>query len=169
MSWSDRRRLLRGLGAAGLIAPLAACFRPLLAEQSKASDLRGRISLPRIDNRLGYYLYQSLEDRLGEPGVTDYTLTVGVRTVSRGFAVAQDNSVTRRSVTATATWSLYANGQPDPVITSRAVSQSGYNSTDSLYATRQAELDIERRLAEDLGERISREVFARATRLEDPS
>ncbi|MEM6932332.1 MAG: LPS assembly lipoprotein LptE [Pseudomonadota bacterium] len=169
MSWFDRRRILRTLGAAGLVSPLAACFRPMLAEQSTAFKLRGRIALPQIDNRLGYHLYQSLESRLGKPGVTDYALTVGVRTTSRGFAVAQDNSVTRISVTARANWALYAEGVAEPVLSNVAISESGYNSTDSLFATRQAELDIERRLAEDLGERISRAILARADQLEQPS
>ena len=169
MSWSDRRQALRGLATTVLLAPLSACFRPMLAEQSTASKLRGRIALPQIDDRLGYHLYQSLESRLGKPGITDYALTVGIKTTSRGFAVAQDNSVTRISVTARANWALYADGVAEPILSNIAISESGYNSTDSLFATRQAELDIERRLANDLGERISRAILARADQLEQPS
>jgi hypothetical protein len=49
------------------------------------------------------------------------------------------------------------------VLHGRTLSQSGYNSTASLFATRQARLDIERRLARDLGERIARSLLARAS------
>lgn len=170
MSLSDRRRLLRGLLAgAGLIGLLGGCFRPMLAENTKASSIRGRIALPDPDDRLGYHLYQSLEARLGRPGTTDFTLTVGVRTRSRGFAVAQDDSVTRISVRATASWALFADGKAQPVLKSRAVTESGYNATDSLFATRQAEIDVERRLARDLGERISRVILANAQALTEVS
>jgi len=70
--------------------------------------------------------------------------------------------VTRISLTATADWALYAAASTNPVLKDRTVSQSGYNSTASLYATRAAKLDIERRLARDLGERIARSILARA-------
>ena len=70
--------------------------------------------------------------------------------------------MTRISLTATADWALYPEGAAGPVLQGRAVSQSGYNSTASLFATRAAKLDIERRLARDLGERISRSLLARA-------
>lgn len=166
MSLSDRRQLLRGLLAgAGLTGLLGGCFRPVLAENSKGASIRGRIALPQVDDRLGYHLYQSLESRLGRPGTTDFTLTIGVSTRSRGFAIAQDDSVTRISVTATANWALYEDGKADPVIVSKSISESGYNATDSLFATRQAEIDIERRLARDLGERISRAILAKAPTL----
>ena len=53
-------------------------------------------------------------------------------------------------------------GGSEPVLRDRSVSQSGYNSTASLFATRAAKLDIESRLARDLGERIARSLLARA-------
>jgi hypothetical protein len=165
-----RRRALL-LVAGGLAAtPLAACFRPMLAEGGHSSELIGQIELPAFDDRFGYYLSDSLRDRLGRPEVAVYRLDIKTRLHKDNLAIAQDNAVTRISLTASADWALYrlsdeasgADGKPIPALTGRTVSQSGYNSTASLYATRAAKLDIERRLARDLGERIARSLFARA-------
>lgn len=157
MSWS--RRAFVGLAA----LPLAACFRPLLAENTAAAGLRGKVALPEIDGRFSYFLVQSLEDRLGKPSAPEFVLQVTSNVTQRGLAVAQDNSVTRITLTAVADWKLLRDGKPVLVDTVR--SQSGYNATSSLFATRQIRQDIERRLARDLGERISRVVLARAERL----
>ena len=168
MSWSDRRQLLANLGGAWLLGGvLAGCFRPMLAEDGPSTALVGRIRLPEFDNRFGYYLNDSLRDRLGRTQAEDFRLEVKTGIRRSNLAIAQDNSVTRISLTAVADWALYPAGgsapaPQEPVLQGRAVSQSGYNSTASLFATRAAKLDIERRLARDLGERIARSLLARA-------
>ena len=139
----------------------------MLAEDGPSVALIGRVSLPKFDDRFGYYLNESLRGRLGRPQAEDFRLEVKTRLESDDLAIAQDNAVTRISLTAIADWALYPAKEtnpvrPGPVIEGRAVSQSGYNSTTSLFATRAAKLDIERRLARDLGERIARSVLARA-------
>jgi len=152
------------------MTPLAGCFRPMLAEGGPSSSLIGQVELPAFDDRFGYYLNDSLSDRLGRTQAAAYRLELKTRLRKDNLAIAQDNAVTRISLTASAYWALYrvgagaaaAGGEPAPVLTGHTVSQSGYNSTDSLYATRAAKLDIERRLARDLGERIARALFARA-------
>jgi hypothetical protein len=73
--------------------------------------------------------------------------------------------VTRISLTATADWALYRIGEAAPIIKDRTVSQSSYNSTASMFATRETKLDVERRIARDLGERIARTIQARAGQL----
>ncbi|MEO0995156.1 MAG: LPS assembly lipoprotein LptE [Pseudomonadota bacterium] len=144
--------------------PLAGCFRPMLAEGDSASEMRGRIALPPVDGRLGFHMTQRLEERLGRPSTPDHRLEVKVVTTDRGLAIAQDNSVTRRRVTATATWRLIGPTEDGrgPVLSGREVSRSGYNATTSLYASRVAARTVERRLAQDLAERISRDILARS-------
>ena len=156
MSWS--RRGLLGLA----ILPLAGCFRPMLAEDAPAAGLLGKVELPEIQGRFGYFLVKSLEDRLGRPNGPEYRLSVETDISERGLAVAQDNSVTRVTLVAEAKWKLWREGQNQPVLSDIAVTQSGYGATSSLYATRQTRRDIERRLARDLGERIARAVLAQA-------
>ncbi len=163
MSWSDRRKVLAHLGGVLLLGGLGGgCFRPMLAEDSPSTALIGRIRLPEFDDRFGFYLNASLRDRLGRAQTADFRLEVKTRIERGDLAITQDSAVTRISLTAIADWALYPAGGSEPVLTDRAVSQSGYNSTASLFATRAARLDIERRLARDLGERIARSLLARA-------
>lgn len=163
MSLSDRRALLRGLGAGfGAVLLLPGCLRPMLAEGGAATALRGRIDLPSINGRVGYHLYKRLEDRLGTPVRPDYRLDVALTFRDRGLAISQDDAVTRITMTAEADWALYAKGTTEPLLRDRAMTQSGYNATGSLFAARQTRRDIERRLARDLGDRISRVLLARA-------
>ena len=157
MSWS-RRALLTG--ALPLLA--AGCFRPMLAEDSGTAELRGRIALPAVDGALGYHLVRRLEERLGRPADPEFRLTVAVATRDRGLAITQDNSVTRRRISATADWRLIRTGAAEPVLSGSEVTRSGYNATASLYATRTAARVAEERLAQDLAERISRSILARA-------
>ncbi len=163
MSSFDRRKVLLGLTAMPLA--LAGCFRPMLAENSAGSDIRHRIAMPEVDGRFEYFLVESLEDRLGKSSEPEFALRVRTNVTERGFGVAQDNAITRITLLATANWSLWRPGANEPLLRDKAVSQSGFNATTSLCATRQTRLDIERRLARDLGERIARVILARANRL----
>ena len=157
---SDRRKALSILLAAGLTQ--AACLRPMLAENRGAISLRHRIALPPVDDRFGYYLNRSLAERFGKPRQTDYRLDVNTTISERGIAITQDDSVTRVTLSVTATWSLWQEGAAEPVLADRVSAQSGYNAATSLFATRQTRRDIERRLARDIGERISRSILSRA-------
>lgn len=162
MSLFDRRALLAGCG----VLALSGCLRPMLASDESATALRNRIALPKIDDRFDYYLSRALEDRLGQPKSPDFRLDVSTNVTQEGLAIAQDNSVTRVTLLARASWSLWRTGAGEPVLSDSLTIQSGYNATTSLFATRQARLDIERRLARDLGERISRAILARSQQLQ---
>ena len=161
MSSCDRRSVVAGIG----LLALGGCFRPMLAENDAARTLRHRVALPAVDGRFDHYLVDTLEDRLGEPREPDFVLHVASELSDRGLAVTQDNAVTRITLQAEATWSLRRTGEVEPLIADTVFSQSGYNATSSLFATRQTRLEIERRLARDIGERIARAILARADEL----
>jgi LPS-assembly lipoprotein len=158
---SDRRGVLAGIG----VLALAGCFRPMLAENDAARGIRHRIALPPVERRFDHYLAETLEDRLGEPREPAFVLTVVPELTERGIAVTQDDAVTRVTLQVEAAWSLRRTGETAPLIADTAFSQSGYNATTSLFATRQTRLEIERRLARDIGERIARAILARADEL----
>ncbi len=163
MSLSDRRALLAGMTVAAF--GLSGCLRPMLAENSSARALRHRIALPKIDDRFDYHLSEALTDGLGAPENPDYQLNVSTKVSSEGLAVAQDSSITRITLLAEASWALWRTGGTSPVLSNTLEVQSGYSATTSLYATRQIRLDIERRLARELGERISRTILAQSGKL----
>jgi len=160
MSWYDRRIFLAGLGLSAMA--LSGCLRPMLAADGPAAKLRGQIALPEVSGRFSYFLDESLAARLGRPGPASYRLEITQSIESRGLAIAQDNSVTRITLLVEASWTLRRIGDGKAVLHDKVSLQSGYNATTSLYATRQTRRDIERRLARDLGERISRAILARA-------
>lgn len=170
MSWSEppvspaRRLLLRAalVASAGL---LSGCFRPMLAETAPARTLVGRFDLPEIDGRFGYHLYRSLESRLGTPADPLWRLEIETRIDEDDLAITPDNAITRKSLTARADFALVPLAGGSPVLKDTVISQSGYNSTASLYATRTVRRDTEERLARDLGERIARRVLAKAAGL----
>lgn len=162
MSWSEERRALVRFLACAPAALLAGCFRPMLAEGTPAAGLRGRIVLPEVDDRFGYHLHRSLAERLGEADNPVFRLAVKTRIEEKDMAITRDRAITRISLTAIADWALYRTGEEKPVAAGEVRSQSGYNSTASLFATRAVRRDIERRLARDLGERIARAILARA-------
>lgn len=149
-----------------MVLALSGCFRPMLAEGGDAERVRGHIDLPKMDGRFGYFLNQSLEDRLGTPVEPAYRLEVRTQLRDRNLAIAQNNDVTRKTVIAQANWRLIKLGETRAVLSDKVTVQSGFNATTSLFATRQTRLDIERRLARDIGERIARKVLARADLLQ---
>ena len=157
--WSSERRLvLAFMGSAAL----AGCFRPMLREDSAARGLRNRIALPEVDGRFGYFLHQSLQDRLGKPVAPEFRLEISTKIETQGLAVAEDDAITRLALVATGRWLLWRAGEQEPVLEGSALAQSGYSATGSLFATRIARRDVEERLARDLGERIARSIFAQA-------
>jgi hypothetical protein len=162
MSSSDRRAFI---ALAAAIAVLPGCFRPMLAEGGGAAELRGRIALPSPSDRFQFHMHDSLEERLGKPDAPDYRLEVAVALSESGLLVAQDNTITRLRMQAVADFRLYRSGYAEPVLADRIVSESGYDSTASLYSSRTTKKDIERRLARDLGERIARRIQAQAGRI----
>ncbi len=162
MSSFDRRAAIAGLG----VLLLGGCFRPMLAETAAATEICHRVALPAVDGRFGYYLVESLEDRLGAPQDPDFVLNITSTLTERGIAVTRDAAVTRITLVARATWSLWRPGAPAPLISDVAYSELGYNATSSLFGTRAARQEIERRLARDIGERIARGIMARAEELE---
>jgi hypothetical protein len=158
MSSSSRRRVIAGLG----LLALGGCFRPMLAEDDEARALRHRIAMPAVDTRFGHYLVESLEDRLGEPQDPAFALTAAPVLSEQGIVITQDDAVTRFTLRARAAWSLRRIGATEALIADVAFSQSGYDATTSLFATRQTRLAVQRRLAQDLGQRIARAIYARA-------
>lgn len=141
---------------------VSGCLRPMLAADGAAAAVHGKIAFPKMSDRFGYYLRESLAARLGETTAPAFRLDLGQKISEAGVAIARDNSATRITLLVEASWRLVRLGDGQAVLSDTLTLQSGYNATTSLFATRQTRLDIERRLARNLGERIARTIQARA-------
>lgn len=137
----------------------------MLAKDSPSGRLQGRVLLPDADDRTGFFLRQNLLQRFGEPVAAEFRLEVDTLIEERGLAIAEDNSITRISLRATAAFRLVRMANNETILEGAVASESAYNSTSALYATRQLDQDVRRRLANDLGERISRRIFGAADRI----
>lgn len=159
-----RRRALRLLAAAACGGLAGACgFRPLYGEQDGAAgSLRGEVAVSGADGRLGFHFRDRLRRRLDDPRPdAAFTLEVALSLRDEGLAITRQDDVTRISLFGEARWRL-ARGRDGAEMAAGAVtSSSGYSTLASPYATRIARRDAERRVAEDLAERV----FARLAAL----
>lgn len=167
MSLSSRRVFLATFVLVGGLS-LTGCLQPMLATNGPAGRLLGQIALPSTDDRFRFFLNDALSQRLGRAGSNPaFELNVSTTLSQQGVAIAQDNSVTRITLTGSARWDLIRRADSKIVLSDIAQTQSGYNATTSLFATRQTRLDIERRIARDLGERIARVILGRAREIKE--
>ncbi|QDL90868.1 hypothetical protein FDP22_03145 [Paroceanicella profunda] len=173
MSWSERPPLplsRRGL-LLGLLALGGCGFRPMYGEGSPARALQGRIAVGDVTrgetpDRMTYAYRDHLRRRLGAPeGAPRYRLDSRIRVTSTGLAIAEDNATTRYNLTGVATFTLTVPGTAEPVFSGTVDSYSAYSATGSVYATRIAQRDAERRIAEDLAERVITRIAAQADAL----
>ncbi|HEU0222438.1 MAG TPA: LPS assembly lipoprotein LptE [Paracoccaceae bacterium] len=166
---SERRRLLAGL--AGLLALGACGFRPLYAEGGPAARLSNRVEIGTITrgtlpDRMTFTLRDELRRRFGrDPADPAYRLDIALTVEELGLAITPDNETTRYNLTGRAAWSLVPRGAAEPALAGIAESYTAYSATATVYATRIAARDAERRLATALADRIATQIAARAGQL----
>ena len=152
---SDRRGLL----VLALAGGLAACgFTPLYAPGGPAASMAGQVVVEPLDGTAGFALYERLTGRLGPPTAATHRLVVDLTLDQSGVALTQENFTTRFDVVGTAAFRLVPlNGGP-PVVIDEVRSITGYSApiseTSAAFASRAAEIDAERRLAQTLAEQI---------------
>ncbi len=157
MWWSER--LSRRAALAALAGPLAACgFTPLYAPGAPAERMAGRVEVGLIEGQPGFLLRERLTGRLGEPVAPTHRLDVTLELASTGVALTQQNITTRFNVIGTAEYALVPLAGGPPAASGVVRSITGFSApeseTASAYASRAAEIDAERRVANDLAERI---------------
>lgn len=161
---ATRRRALRLLAAVACGALAGACgFQPLYGEQDGAAGaLRGEVAVSGADGRLGFRFRDRLRRRLDDPRPdAAFTLETALSLSDEGLAITRRDDVTRISLTGEARWRLVRGRDGVEVAAGIVTSSSGYSTLASPYATRIARRDTERRVAEDLAERV----FARLATL----
>lgn len=168
MSWSDpqdqgrRRRLVRGLLAAALLAALAACgFRPLHLPPDPGStaglELLAGTQIRPIEGRVGQQLHNLLRDRLnpsGQPVRPVYLLEIVLEKTIREQAIQTDETATRANLILRAKYLVRDAAKGSVLFRGDSVSVNGYNILINLYATRTAEDGALSRGLRDLADNI---------------
>lgn len=157
----SRRALLRGAALLGGGALVSACgFRPMHGEGSTADALNRQIRFSVPPGRLGHALRESLERRFGRAGVSaPWRLEATLDLEEEGLAITQDASITRYVLRGDSAWRVIGSDGTE-ALSGAAQSMSAYSADGSLYNSRAARRDAERRVAEDLGERIATQIAA---------
>ncbi len=157
MSSFDRRTLLLSLTA------LAGCgFTPALAPGGSAEGLRGSIAVDAPPDRQTFLLVQHLEQRLGKPNGASYRLAADLSISERGIGRDPDYNTTRRQLTGTLTYRLYAMGSETEVASGRVSNFVGYGSTGNTVVTLSAESDARGRLMVILADQLVTRLIATA-------
>jgi LPS-assembly lipoprotein len=154
-----RRALLCAVGGALLLGGCG--FRPMLGEGAGGDALDGIVAIQTPEGRNGFALREALEKRLGRAGPgAPWRLTTTLALTESGTAITADASITRYVLRGESNWALSGSGAGsgaggEAALSGQVQSMSAYSATGSLYATRTARRAAQRRVAEDLGQRIA--------------
>ena len=161
-----RRDLLRaGLALAAGAAAAGCAFEPLHRKGGPVAEVRGSVALTGVSGREGYAFRRALERRLGASGPDPaFVLDATLEFERRGLAITRDDSVTRFDVLGSARFALREAASGDLRAEGVARALSAYSALATPYATRVAAQDAERRVAEDLAERVYAQIAAQLSR-----
>jgi LPS-assembly lipoprotein len=168
--WHRRKLLAQGaiLGGAGLLAGCG--FRPLYGPDGErgANDFSAQprlvqemaaIRVARIPERSGQLLRRMLERRfeaLGPGTAARYELQAAFQTSVEALGFQRDGTISRVRTIASAPWTLTDGGTP-PTVLGRGLARTldAYNFPAlQFFAADISREDAERRLIEELGDRI---------------
>ncbi|MBN2907464.1 MAG: hypothetical protein JXJ18_12215 [Rhodobacteraceae bacterium] len=160
MSSSDRRAILLGLAAAGLVAGCG--FRPAYGPGGVAEGLRGQIAVDAPDTRNGFALVSRLEERLGRAEAARYRLSYRIETKRAGLGISTEQETTRYNLTGTLAFQLRDLAEGTVVQSGDITAFSAYSATGSTLATLTAERDANRRLMVMLADQLVTRLVATA-------
>ncbi|MEM8787015.1 MAG: LPS assembly lipoprotein LptE [Pseudomonadota bacterium] len=159
MSCYSRRNTLSLLAAPFL----SACgFTPLYGPDGAARDIQGLVTIPTLPSRFGFDLREGLITRLGDPAQADFALSLQPALSQEGRGIQGDNTITRFNVEATVDFAVSRIGAEQPLFQDRARAFTAYSAVAGPFATRAAEDDALRRLADTLADQIALRLSATA-------
>jgi LPS-assembly lipoprotein len=158
---SDRLRRSRRTVLLGVCLTLGACtIRPLLLETADDQDVRAQleaITIVGLDGRLGQLVRNSLLDQLNPAslsGPNRYILQVELRRNASSLGIQLDDVITRFNLTLTARFELVDAKDGRVLYEDQVQRIASYNVSRQPYATLSAEVDAERRVANEVGSNI---------------
>ncbi len=145
----------------GLLLLLSACgFRPLYGERSDGESVvtaLAAIEIAPLPDRLGQMVHNHLLDVLtprGAPADPRYRLHLTLTRTKEAVAIEQDESVARYGLDLMAEYHVTAVADGEEITSGQVRTSGTFDVVRSDFATLKAEQDVERRLAEQVGNRI---------------
>ena len=153
MSCCDRRAGLAALAGALL---LPACgFRPVYGDAAAPDGLLAAgVAVGQTPGRDGFAYDARLRRRLSRDAAPLYRVDSALALDVEGLAISQDDETTRFNVIGDARYTVTRLSDGATVGSGTVRSIAGYSATGSPFATRAARRDAERRVAEDLAEKV---------------
>ncbi len=161
MSWSDRRQLVAGIVAAGLLAGCG--FQPAYAPGQSGDRLRGQILPSEPRDKYSFAFVDRIEDRLGRNDAAPYQLNYSVKFDFDSLAITPSNSTYRYHVTGRITYSVI-DRTTNETLTSGTVSNfTGYSAIGTTVATRASQTDALERLMILMADEVVSRLYATGT------
>ncbi len=152
MSSFDRRRFL----SLAVVLPVAACqFRPAMQRGEPAAALPGRIAVSVPGGKTEYHLEERLRHQLGYAGGDpEFRLEVSLEFEDRAATAAGSGGIDRGMIEGTAEFVVNRAGDGEKVSGGEVQGWVTYTMGRETVAADSARADAERRLANQLADRI---------------
>ena len=139
-------------------------FTPMYAEKEDGQGLSAEFSnvvIAPINDRIGQVVQNHLKDRMnpyGSPATPEYLLRVTLKQAQEGFGFRTDESVTRESLTLTATYQLVDQKTGEVVLQDEVRAIQAYDVVQSDFANFSTQQDAEARTALQIAELVTARV-----------
>ncbi len=154
--------MTRGALSLVLLLALSACgFKPMYGQRAEAPAVTqelARVDIAPMEDRLGQLVRGAISDRItptGAPSNPLYSLKVSVIEEREDVGIRGDASITRANYRLSAQFDLIDLESDDVLITGTTWSQTAFDVVQQDFATVTAELDAQRRLADEIAEEIT--------------
>lgn len=154
----ERRAFLStGLGVIVGLGLLAGCgFRPMLkaGEEPAVREQLAAIEIAGLAGRLGQLVRNALLDELNPTALevpSRYKLVIQLNRRASALGIQLNNTITRYNLTLTARFQLLDETDADILYSSTVRRIASYNVRRAPYSTLVAEIDAERRAAQEIG------------------
>ncbi|WP_019960435.1 LPS assembly lipoprotein LptE [Woodsholea maritima] len=154
-------KLIFAVGISVLTLTLSACgFRPLYSDQSLLGQLTA-MQIEAGDERVDYFLQQSLENAFGSvEEASPYRLVVQTTGQSSGLGISASDIASRFRYDLRVNYQLINDRRSEEVTTGRFKTSAFYDAPRSPYALYTARQDAETRAANDAADRLARRLIA---------
>ena len=148
--------MIKGLLVASVALTLGSCgFTPMYGGAGLAGNLSD-IRVETGDERVDFLLQEALLDEMGARHAGGpLTLRTETRLGADGLGLGADAIVRRFAIRLRVDYSLYRDGETDPVLSGSTYGEASYDLSRSVYASMISEQDAQERAARMAADRIA--------------